>query len=115
MKRYFLAILLSITAPTIVAHSGFVESRIESTIVGTWQWIAVKYPGDSVYSPSPPNYYLHVTQTEIIEWGPYACGDTYIVVFWNTGQPGSVGYTRYGNSLTFVFHDGTVWKLAKTS
>jgi hypothetical protein len=121
MKKTFILIALALAGAACQkeqirpARTNQMTYRTTSPLKGTWQWMSVRYPGDSFYSPAPPNQYLHITDTEIIEWGTYTWDSDELTVTWPGPVTEVVEYVRVGNSLTLFFQDGAIWKLGKTS
>jgi len=81
----------------------------DSPIKGNWQLLAVKSAGENAYHFPQTPVTLHITNTEVIEWGPYTYTATTISVNGSTIQ-----YQRTGNLLVFTFSNGDVWRLGRT-
>jgi hypothetical protein len=92
---------------------GWNTEKVDSPVKGNWTVQAERnsntQPWQFVTTPTT----LHITNTDILEWGPYTYNSTQL----NVSFPGGsqvVLYTRTGNTMVMTFQNGSQWKLAKT-
>ena len=88
--------------------------KVNTPMKGTWSLIAVKEAGSSVYVAPGSPVTLHITNTEVVEWGPYTYTATVMTVTF-PGDVEQIGYKIVGNSMTLTFESGEMWKLGKTA
>jgi hypothetical protein len=88
--------------------------KVNTPMKGTWQLLAIKEAGSSTYTAPSSPVTLHITNTEVAEWGTYTYTATQMTVHFPSGEA-TILYKVIGNSMTLTFNNGEMWKLARTA